>query len=189
MLFAERVALLERRLKELPPLLVALSGGVDSAALLGSAARVLPGRVLAATTSSPAVPDEDVRAAVAVARHLGVPHRVVATQEMSDPAYTANDGERCYFCRREMYGALEKLAAAEGLAAIADGLQAEDDADDRPGVRAAVEQGVLHPLREAGFRKRELRRLARSFGLALHDKPAQPCLASRLPVGVEVTLE
>jgi uncharacterized protein len=87
-----------------------------------------------------------------------------------------------------MYGALGGLAAAEGLAAVADGLQAEDDSDDRPGVRAAVERGVLHPLRETGFGKRELRRLARSFGLELHDKAAQPCLASRLPVGVEVTL-
>ncbi|MHC4933805.1 MAG: asparagine synthase-related protein, partial [Planctomycetota bacterium] len=122
MLFAERVALLERRLGELPSLLVALSGGVDSAALLGSASRALPGRLLAATAKSPAVPDEEVRAAAAAARRLGVPHRVVETREMGDPAYTANDGERCYFCRLEMYGALGGLAAAEGLAAVADGL-------------------------------------------------------------------
>ncbi|MHC4547287.1 MAG: ATP-dependent sacrificial sulfur transferase LarE [Planctomycetota bacterium] len=187
MLFADRVSLLEHRLARLPSLLVALSGGVDSAVLLGVAARALPGRVVAATTCSSAVPAEEVAAAAAVAARLHVPHHVVETREMDDPSYRANRGDRCYFCRREMYGELHRLAATERIAFLADGLQADDAADDRPGLRAAREREVLHPLREAGLRKAEVRRLARALGLPQYDKPAQPCLASRLPVGVAVT--
>ena len=187
MLFARRVDLLERRLARLPSLLVALSGGVDSAALLAVVARALPGRVLAATARSPAVPDEEVAAAAAAAAWLGVPHRVVESHELGDAAYRANRGDRCYFCRQEMYSVLGRLAETEGMARVADGLLADDLLTDRPGVRAAKEHGVLHPLREAAFAKADARRLARAWGLALHSKPAQPCLASRLPVGIEVT--
>ena len=187
--FASRTALLEARLAGLPSLLVALSGGVDSAALLGVAARVLKGRVAAATTASAAVPPEEVAEAAATAARFHVPHHVVGTREMEDPRYRANGGDRCYFCRQEMYGALLALAAREGLAHVADGLQADDAAGERPGVRAASEHGILHPLREAGLGKSDVRRLARGLGLALFDKPAQPCLSSRLPTGVEVTVE
>lgn len=189
MLFATRCARLEEDLARLPSLLIALSGGVDSAALLGAAARALPGRVLAATTRSPAVPDEEVATAAAVAALFGVPHRILDTQEMESPLYRANTGDRCYHCRREMYGRLRGVAAREGIGAIADGLQAEDLLDDRPGVRAAEEQGILHPLRDHGFRKAETRRLARALGWGGHDRPAQPCLASRLPPGIPVTVE
>jgi uncharacterized protein len=188
-ILARKVALLEGRLSRLPSLLVALSGGVDSAALLAAAARALPGRVAAGTTASPAVPGEEVAEAKAVAARLSVPHHVVATREIDDPRYRANAGDRCYFCRREMYGALRELAAREGLAHLADGLQADDALADRPGVRAAGEAGVLHPLRDAGIGKADVRRLARAFGLPVWDKPAQPCLASRLPAGVSVTVE
>jgi len=189
MIFADRVARLERRLKEIPSLLVALSGGVDSAALLGSAAGAVSGRVVAATTVSAAVPEEEVRLAGEVARRFGVEHFVVETDELSDARYRANRSDRCYFCRVFMYDRLHELSEAEGLAALADGLQADDDVADRAGVRAARERGVLHPMREAGLGKADARRLARGFGLDLHDKPAQPCLASRLPVGIEVTAE
>jgi len=189
MLFAHRAALLERELGAMPSLLVALSGGVDSSALLGAAARALPGRVVAATAVSPAVPDEEVRDARAVAAHFGVPHLLVPTAEMADPAYRANAGDRCYFCRREMYARLSAEAEARGVAWVADGLHAGDRADDRPGVRAAAERGVRHPLRDAGMRKPEVRRLAASFGLRNRDKPAQPCLASRIATGLEVTPE
>jgi uncharacterized protein len=189
MLFARKVARLEEDLDALSTLLVALSGGVDSSALLGAAARALPGRVLAATTRSPAVPEEEVAEAAAIAARLGVPHRVIDTREMEDAGYRANAGGRCYFCRREMYSVLGRLAAAEGMKWVADGLQADDDVGLRPGVRAAAENGVLHPLLDAGLRKPEVRRLARACGLPVSAKPAQPCLASRLPVGVEVTAE
>jgi uncharacterized protein len=188
-IFADRVRELEAGLSGLPSLLVALSGGVDSAALLGAATRALRGRVAAATTSSAAVPEEEVLEAAATAARFGVPHHVVLTREMEDPSYRANAGDRCYFCRREMYGALRAHAAREGFAHVADGLQADDAVDERPGVRAAGEAGILHPLRAAGLGKADVRRLARGLGLPLFDKPAQPCLASRLPTGVVVTLE
>ncbi len=188
-IFAARVALLESRLAKLPSVLVALSGGVDSAVLLGAAARTLRGRVAAATTVSPAVPEEEVLEAAATAARFSVPHHVVPTREMEDPRYRANAGDRCYFCRREMYGELLALAAREGFACVADGQQADDAAAERPGVRAAGEAGILHPLRDAGLGKADVRRLARGFGLPLFDKPAQPCLSSRLPKGVEVTVE
>ncbi|MHC4850121.1 MAG: ATP-dependent sacrificial sulfur transferase LarE [Planctomycetota bacterium] len=187
MVLAAKVAQLDARLREHSSLLIALSGGVDSAVLLALAARALPGRVGAATTSSPAVPREEVEEAAAIAHRFGVPHLVVETFEIDDPQYTANDGRRCYFCRQAMYGGLSP--AEHGYALLADGLQADDVHDDRPGVRAAQEHGVLHPLREAGLGKAELRRLAWGLGLSIHDKPAQPCLASRLPVGVTVTRE
>jgi uncharacterized protein len=170
---------------DLSTLLVALSGGVDSAVLLQLAAWALPGRVTAATTSSAAVPPEEIAIASDVARACGVPHVVQETHELEDPDYQANDGRRCYFCRREMYGALTGL----GYSAIADGLNADDLVADRAGVRAAQEFLVLHPLRDAGLGKAEIRRIARGLGLAVHDKPAQPCLASRLPMGVTVTPE
>jgi uncharacterized protein len=188
-IFAARVAELEARLARLPSLLVALSGGVDSAALLGAAVRALRGRVAAATTASDAVPVEEVAEAKATAARLQVPHFVLETREMEDSRYRANAGDRCYFCRQEMYGALRALAVREGFAHIADGLQADDVAGDRPGVKAAGEAGILHPLREAGLGKDDVRRLARGLGLPLFDKPAQPCLASRLPAGVVVTAE
>jgi uncharacterized protein len=190
MLFAQRVALLEAQLSRIPSLVVALSGGVDSAVLLGVAARVLePGRIAAATTASAAVPREEIEDAAAVAARAGVPHHVVPTSELDDPDYRANAGDRCYFCRREMYGVLLDHAASHGFAHVADGLQADDPVSDRPGVRAAKERGVLHPLREAGFSKPEIRRLARALALPIHAKPAQPCLASRIPVGLGVTTE
>ncbi len=184
--FAERVARLERELGRLPSLLVALSGGVDSAALLGAASRALRGRpLLAATASSPAVPQEEVEEAALIAGMLGVPHRVVETGEIDDPLYRANRGDRCYHCRKAMYGGLGGL----GFPHVADGLLADDDVADRPGVVAATEHGVLHPLREAGLSKADSRRLARAYGLPVHDKPAQPCLASRIPTGLAVTRE
>ncbi len=186
MIFAERVLRLERRLARFPSLLVALSGGVDSAALLAAAAGAIGrGGVMAATTFSPAVPWEEVEAAAAIARALGVPHRIVETAEIDDPLYVANRGDRCYHCRKAMYGGLGGL----GFPHVADGLLADDDVADRPGVAAAAEHGVLHPLREAGFTKPDSRRLARAHGLVVHDKPAQPCLASRIPAGLAVTRE
>ena len=187
MIFADRVARLEASLAKYPSLLVALSGGVDSGALLGIAARALPGRVLGATTHSAAVSAEEVDSAVRAARQVGVPHAVLETEELADPDYVANAGNRCYFCRTEMYGRLRAFADEQGLHAIADGVHRDDAVQDRPGLRAAAEHAVLHPLRAAGFGKREVRRLARALGLPHHDRPAEPCLASRLPVGVRVT--
>jgi len=186
---ASKAARLCAHLQNRPSWLIALSGGVDSAVLLALAARARPGAVGAATARSAAVPAEEVEEAARMAALCGVPHFVVETGEVDDPRYRANDGKRCYFCRQAMYGGLSGRAAGFGYAAIADGLQADDLVADRPGVAAAREHGIEHPLRDAGLSKREVRRLAWGLGLPVHDKPAQPCLASRLPVGVEVTRE
>lgn len=185
---ADKVESLGQALGRLPKLLIALSGGVDSAVLVALAARALPGRVWTATTRSAAVPDEEIAVARAIAARCGVPHQVVATDELDDPAYVANDLRRCFYCRQSMYGALWTAARAKGIEALADGLHADDLIADRAGVVAAREHGVLHPLRAAGLGKAELRRLAWGLGLPVHDKPAQPCLASRIRTGVPVTV-
>jgi len=187
MLFADKVAHLETDLEGYSGLCVALSGGVDSAVLLGAAVRARCADLLAVTARSPAVPEEEVEAALRVAAQFAVSHLVVDTDELSDPRYRANAGDRCYFCRRAMYSRMREAVMARGARWIADGLQADDSVADRPGVRAAAELEVIHPLRDAGFGKRDVRRLARAYGLSVFDKPAQPCLASRLPVGVAVT--
>ena len=189
MLFAAKARRLERSLGELDSVLVALSGGVDSAVLLGACARVRGLRVEAVTARSPAVPEEEIEAARDLAVLLGVPHHVAETAEMDDPNYRSNAGDRCYFCRQEMYGVFQSVAGLLGIEALADGAHAEDHGDDRPGLRAARERDIRHPLRDAHFSKADVRRLALAYGLPVHDKPAQPCLASRLPVGVEVTLD
>jgi len=186
-LMADKVTTLEQALGRLPSLLIALSGGVDSAVLVALAAKAMPGRVLAATTRSPAVPEDEIETARALADRCGVPHRVVETAELDDPAYVANDARRCFFCRQSMYGALWDAARAKGIGALADGLQADDIVAARSGVAAAREHRVLHPLRDAGLGKADLRRIAWGLGLPVHDKPAQPCLASRIPTGLPVT--
>lgn len=171
-------------------LVVALSGGVDSAVLLWAAVRALgPDRVLAVTGRSPAVPENDLSDAAAVARAVGCRHRVVPTLELERPQYVENRGDRCFHCRTELFEILASLAREEGLEAVAYGAIADDLGDDRPGMRAARDLGVLAPLLEAGMTKQDVRRLAGRAGLPVRDKPAAACLSSRLPVGTPVTPE
>jgi uncharacterized protein len=171
-------------------LLVALSGGVDSGLLLALAVEALgPGKVLAVTGASPSLPEEDLEDAGAIARALGAPHEVVPTGEMQSDGYRANEGERCYHCRSALFETLERLAGERGLQAVAYGAIADDGSDFRPGMRAAEERGILAPLLEAGINKEEVRLLAAEAGLSIKDKPAAACLASRIPIGTEVTIE
>jgi uncharacterized protein len=169
---------------------VALSGGVDSAVLLALAVEALgPDNVLALTGRSPAVPEGEIDDARQVAEALRVLHRVVETYELDRPGYRANAGDRCYHCRSELFDVLEQLVVVGGDYALAYGAIADDLGEDRPGMRAAAERGVLAPLLEADLSKVEVRRLAEAAGLSVRDKPASACLASRLPVGTEVTPE
>lgn len=173
-----------------PSVLVALSGGVDSAVLLALAVEALgPERVLAATGSSPAVAQEDLQAARDVARRLGVRHEIVATHELDRPGYRANLGDRCYHCRTELFEALDELARREQLATVVYGAIVDDLGDHRPGMTAADQRGVIAPLLVCGLGKIEVRALAENYGLPVSDKPASPCLASRIPSGTEVTPE
>lgn len=181
---------LRARLAGLGSVVVAYSGGVDSALVVALAVRALgPRRVLAATAQSPSVPRAELEAAAALAAMLGVEHVIVQTQEFDDPRYRANPSDRCYYCKHELYTRLRQLARERGLAAVVNGTNADDQGDYRPGLAAAAEQGVRSPLAECGVSKQQVRQLAAALGLPVADKPASPCLSSRIPYGEPVTLE
>jgi len=169
--------------------LVAFSGGVDSAYLAVRAARVLGGKALAVTADSESLAEEQRAMAREVAERFALRHRFVRTRELEDPAYARNDRDRCYFCKSELFARLLPLAREEGLAHVAYGLIVDDLSDVRPGRRAADEAGARAPLAEAGMTKADVRLLSRAMGLPTWDLPASPCLASRLPYGTTVTLE
>jgi uncharacterized protein len=168
---------------------IAYSGGVDSTLLIAVAHEVLGGGVLAVTACSPTYPANEVAEAESLARQLGVRHILIETHELDDPSFIANDPQRCYYCKRGLLNQLKRIAIEEGLSWVVDGTNYDDLSDYRPGMRAVGECGVRSPLMEAGLTKAEIRRLARSRGLPNWDKPANPCLSSRIPYGTPITSE
>lgn len=178
-----------RRLQGLESLLVAYSGGADSAYLAWAAYQVLKKRVLAVTALSPSFSARDRQDAATFVKQTGIPHEFINTNEFENPLYVRNDPSRCYHCKTELFGALTRLAASRGFQAIAYGSNADDAQDFRPGQRAADEYGVLAPLAEGGFTKSEIRLLSRRAGLSVWDRPASACLSSRVPYGQLVTPE
>src|SRR6266481_1651165 len=175
------------RLAEIPSLIVALSGGADSAYLAWAAHETLGARSLSVTALSPSYSAHDRTIAEDFVSKLGLRHEFIETHEMENPSYRANAADRCYFCKDELFSALDELAHARGFAAVAYGVNADDTLDFRPGHRAATEHQVLAPLLDAGLRKAEIRFLSQRAGLPTWDRPASACLASRLPYGTEVT--
>jgi uncharacterized protein len=182
-----RLAQLEELIRPLGSVVVAFSGGVDSSLVAALAARVLGERALAVTAISPALASGELDGARQVAADVGIRHLTLTTKELEREEYRRNDIYRCYHCKAELYDRLVRLATRDGYAAVLSGANADDVGDWRPGLRAASEHGVRHPLLEAGLRKPDVRRLARQLGVPSADKPASPCLASRLPYGTKVT--
>ncbi len=181
-----RIEELEGRIRSLGSCIVAFSGGVDSSLVAALAARVLGDRALAVTAVSPALATGELDGARGVAETIGIWHETITTAELEREGYRRNDRDRCYHCKTELYDQLSALAARRGYAVVLSGANADDVGDWRPGLRAAEEHGVVHPLLEAGVGKEEVRLLARELGVPSAEKPASPCLASRIPYGTAV---
>jgi uncharacterized protein len=186
---AAKLQALEGRLAQLESLMVAYSGGVDSAFLAATAHRVLGGRMLAVLADSPSLARRDMEQARAFAESLAMPLEVIATDELDRPEYARNDSSRCFHCKDELFAAMESLGAKRGYTKIAYGMNADDTRDFRPGQRAAEQHEVRAPLAEVGLTKLEVRALAKAAGYTLWDRPAAPCLSSRVEYGRTVTRE
>jgi uncharacterized protein len=170
-------------------LLIAFSGGADSAYLAWEATSVLGTSALCITADSPSYPDHHRQLALRLAREFGLRHEIIHTAELDRPEYRANPTNRCYYCKHELYTTLSRIGTERGIAVIADGSNADDRGDYRPGRQAAREFGVRSPLDEAGLTKQEIRELSRRAGLPTWDEPASACLSSRIPYHSEVTPE
>src|SRR5579864_7525995 len=181
-----KYAQLQALLRDMESVLVAYSGGVDSALLLKVAHDVLGSRAMGALAVSPAYAPEETSEAIAVAEQMGLPLLTLETHELEDARYVANDYNRCYFCKHELFTQLEPLAKQHNLRYIAYGVNKDDDGDFRPGQRAAREFNVRGPLKEVGMGKREIRAVAKLLGVPVWDKPAMACFSSRIPYGSKV---
>jgi uncharacterized protein len=185
----EKLSRLRARLRELGSVLVCYSGGVDSAFVLAVAHAELGARAVGMTAVSPSLAPAEKDDAVAVAAQIGADHRLVASNEIEDPSYAANNADRCFHCKSELYRVAVVKQAEWGLAAILNGTNLDDLGDYRPGLEAARQAGVVSPLVEAGFTKADVRAGASAIGLGIWDKPAAACLSSRIPYGTSVTRE
>jgi len=169
--------------------MVAFSGGVDSTFVLKVAHDTVGERVIALTTTSPTMPEEDRDTAIRMAAEIGARHLLIDSNELEIPGYAANPIDRCYLCKTNLFEVCEARATALGISEIVDGLNLDDLHDYRPGMKAADKRRVRHPLVEAELSKAEIRELSRSLGLRTWDRPASPCLSSRFPYGTEITPE
>ena len=184
-----KLASLRASITEMRRLLICFSGGVDSSFLVRVAHGVLGDCAVALTTVSPTNPEEDTAEAMALADDLGLPHVVVQANELDIPSYSENPTDRCYFCKSNLYEIAACEAARRSIPWIVDGVNLDDLGDYRPGLRAALERSVRHPLAEAGLCKSEIRAASRELGLRTFDRPASPCLSSRFPYGTVITRE
>lgn len=187
-LLTGKIDTLYQMLRGLESVVVAYSGGVDSAYLLAAAHTILGERALGVTAVSPSLAASELEDAKTVAAQIGARHVLIESHEVENPSYLANQADRCYFCKDEVYGLLSNYAREQGFSAVADGTNLDDMQDPRPGRRAAKQHGILAPLVEAGFSKADVRAASHALGLPTWDKPAMACLSSRVPYGTPITL-
>jgi uncharacterized protein len=185
----DKLAALRDIVRRMERAVIAFSGGVDSSFLLRIAAEELGAGAVALTTRSPTAPEDDEAVALALAEALAVEHLVIDANELEIPGYAENPTHRCYLCKGGLYDICRAEAVRLGIDQIVDGVNADDLEDYRPGLKAAQEHGVRHPLAEVGLRKAEIRALSRQLGLPTADKPSSPCLSSRFPYGTTITLD